>query len=303
MSMWKKASLGVLLLSVAALVGCDSGSGGSSDDDDDKPKSSAEKGDDEGPRKKLEIEWPKDNKFTVKGNAKQYGDCTVFRGTYQVTIHGFPKGTQWSAGDKKGTTQSPTLAILKLKDVQTELGKLKIADLIKVTVDPKLTLKLQPPGYEAEIKLPPGRVLGLNDILKKVENGPVLFGEESEEAKKGLAILSLESLRPKVFGKATLLEEVDAIAVSHLLEEVKGTKTCKGYTDNAGKPMPDIELQLKETEVAIYNRRTGDEIAKKVFPPDNSCPQFTFQRKDEKSKDSSKPTRTIEAWLRSQAKR
>jgi len=67
--------------------------------------------------------------------------------------------------------------------------------------------------------------------------------------------------------------------------------------------MPDIELQLKETEVVIYNRRTGDEVAKKVFPPNNECPQFTFQRKDERKKDSSKPTRKIEAWLRTQAKR
>ena len=47
----------------------------------------------------------------------------------------------------------------------------------------------------------------------------------------------------------------------------------------------------------------GDEIAKKVFPPNNECPQFTFQRKDERKKDSSKPTRKIEAWLRTQAKR
>jgi hypothetical protein len=297
------AGLGAILIAVAALVGCDKASDGNDADNGDKSGKASSKGGDLAPKKELEIEWPKDNKFVVKGEPKKYGECTVFRGTYQVTVHGFPKGTKWTAGNKKGSTESPVFSILKIKDMQPEMGKLKIADLTKATLDPELSLTLEPPGYEAKIKLPPGQVLGLKDMLHKAENGPVLFGDESEAAKQGLAILFFDSLRPKVFGKATLLEEVDAVAVSHMLDQVKGTKTCTGYSDNAGKAMPNIELQLKETEVAIYNRRTGDQVAKKVFPPDDKCPQFTFQRKDDKTSDSNKPTSKIEAWLRTQAKR
>ena len=100
-----------------------------------------------------------------------------------------------------------------------------------------------------------------------------------------------------------LLKDVDAVAKAERLPEVKGTKKCTGYKDNAGKPSPDMELQLKETEVIIFERRTGNVVTKKVFPPDTECPMFAFRRADEKGHDSSFPTTEIKAWLKTQIKR
>src|SRR5262249_17796234 len=70
----------------------------------------------------LQIEGVKDDKFEVKGNSSQYGDVSIFQGNYQVTINGFPKGTKWSALDKKGVSDSDIYSIIKIADMSERLG-------------------------------------------------------------------------------------------------------------------------------------------------------------------------------------
>lgn len=259
------------------------------------------------PTTPLDIEWVKDDKFQVKGKPTQYGDVTIFRSTYQVTIHGFPKGTKWSALDKKGIADSDVFAIIKILDMTEKIGTVP-ADAEKqrdAKLDPEATLTLELPGGEkADIKLPPSDLgLSVDEMLKKVENGPVLFGKEPPDEKPMESILFIQGITPELFGRATVLRDVDAVAKATLLPDVKGTKKCTGYKDNAGKPTSDIELNLKETEVVIYERRTGNVVTKKTFAPDDGCPMFAFRRADEKGKDSSIPSEPIKAWLKTQIKR
>jgi hypothetical protein len=259
------------------------------------------------PAKPLDIEWLKDDKFQVKGSPKQYGEIAIFRSNYQVTLHGFPKGTKWSALDKKGITESESLAILKILDMTEKLGDVPV-DQDKqrdAKLDPGASLTLDlPTGEKGDIKLPASDLgLSIEETFKKIENGPVLFGKEPPDEKPMENILFVEGMTPEVFGRASVLKDVDAVAKSERLAEVKGTKKCTGYKDNAGKPAADMELQLKETEVVIYERRTGNVLQKKTFPPDDSCPMFTFRRADEKGHDSSTPTAAIKAWLKTQVRR
>jgi hypothetical protein len=257
--------------------------------------------------KPLEIEWVKEDKFQVKGEPKKYGDVTIFRSNYQVTVHGFPKGTKWAALDKKGVIDSDVYGIIKIIDMTEKIGGVPV-DKDKqreAKLDPEATLTLElPTGEKADIKLPPSDLgLSVEEMLKKVENGPVLFGKEPPDEKPMENILFLEGFTPEVFGRASVLRDVDAIAKAERLAEVKGTKKCTGYKDNAGKAASDIELQLKETEVVIFERRTGNVVQKKVFPPSDECPMFTFRRADEKTQESSIPSTAIKSWLKTQVKR
>lgn len=192
--------------------------------------------------------------------------------------------------------------VVKVKDMSAQLGTLEIASLQDAKLDPELRAELKIPGKRTEFALPPAKLLGLTDILKKVENSPVLFEGEAEKEGEGFAILSLTSLTPELFGKATLLQDVDGIAIHRRLDEVKGTKTCSGYKSK-GKPVPDLTLELKETEVVIYDRRSSDQVAKKIFPPEDRCPMFAFGGKGDRTQSSSAPTAAIENWLRTNVKR
>lgn len=255
--------------------------------------------------KPLEIEWHKDDEFRVKGRSERYGDVSIYEGNYQITIHGFPEKTRWAVGELKGEIDSAIYDIVKIEDITGRLGEVPIAKLRdhKIDIAKSMTLDL-PNGDWIELKLPPADLgLSVERALEKVENGPVVFAGEPADAKPRENIMLLESFDKKVFGRATVLADIDGVAIVRRLEEVKGTKVCSGYTDNSGKPMPNLELQLLETEVVIYERRTGEVWAKKVFPPDSECPMFTLRAPGEDKQDSSKPTQKIEAWLRSEVKR
>jgi hypothetical protein len=300
-----RAQATIFLVVVSLSAACKGGSNDAAPTGDTADPTSAAAA--SGPAKPLEVDWVKEDKFQVKGSPKQYGEVAIFRSIYQVTVHGFPKGTKWAALDKKGIVDSDVYNILKILDMTDKIGDVP-ADKDKqreARLDPGANLTLElPSGEKADIKLP-GSDLGLSvdEMLKKVENGPVLFGKEPPDEKPMENILYLEGMTPEVFGRASVLKDVDAVAKAERLPDSKGTKKCTGYKDNAGKPAADMELQLKETEVVIYERRTGNVVQKKVFPPDDTCPMFTFRRADEKQQDSSIPTTAIQAWLRTQVKR
>jgi hypothetical protein len=109
----------------------------------------------------------------------------------------------------------------------------------------------------------------------------------------------------KLFGPAVLLQDVDQVAITRRLPEIKGGKKCAGYKDRAGKPLPDLTIRFKETEATVFDRRTGVVVQKKIFPPDEACPMFSFSigGDREREQDSYPPTRDIESWLSSLAQR
>lgn len=252
----------------------------------------------------LSLEWASEHKFEVKGSSEQYGEVAEFEGSFQVTLHGFPEGTKWKCGDKSGKVESDIYDICKLGEATSKLGSVSISKLSDATLDPGCTFSIETPaGGKGKVKLKPVRVgLSVEEALKKVENGPVTFGDEPKDEKPGQNVMLLQGLTPKVFGPAQTLQDLDMIALVRQLAAVKGTKKCTGYKDRSDKPMPDLDLQLKETEVTIYERRTGKQVERKIFPPDEECPMLTFQAKGDSKTDSSPPTQQIEDWLRQQIK-
>lgn len=254
----------------------------------------------------LEIEWTKDDKFQVKGRPLQKGEVDIFEAAYRVSLYGFPTGTKWSALDKSGATASSVMANIRVVDMVEKLGTLPADATLrhKAKLDPEATLTLEVPGgAKVDIKLPPSDAgLSAEKMLDKIDSGPVLFGKEPPDAKPMQSIILVDSVHPKLFGRAETLRDVDALAKAQLLADAKGTKTCTGYKGNGGK---DIVLNLKETEVVIYERRTGKVAAKKVFPPNDKCPEMLYRSSKETSvekTDSRIPSDAVEAWLKSQIK-
>ncbi len=218
-----------------------------------------------------------------------------------MTVFKSVAGLKYKLGDKQGTMDKYGSNVDV--DVKDRLGGTTLDDLAKF--DPNLTLELTfPDGRTGSAKVPPVDFkFGLHDLLKKAENGPVLFGTEPDDPNKTDSLLFLSYLDLKVIGKAGKLSEVDYIALARLAAEPKAKKTCSGYQDSNKKPMPDITLLEKETTATIYDRRTGNVVETKVFPPDDGCPMFTMQKEGETTTDSHIPTEKIEDWLRTKVKR
>src|SRR5262249_23474031 len=154
-------------------------------------------------------------------------------------------------------------------------------------LDPGVPLVLKPADQPPlSIKLQPQRVsFQIDDLLKKAENGPLLFGKEAAHSGPPRSLMVV-NYNHKTFGPAATLADLDALAFEHLAAQPKGTKVCGGYT-SSGKKMPDVTLLLKETEVSVVDRRSGNILQKKTFAPDPSCPMFVMTRSGENQTDSS----------------
>lgn len=255
----------------------------------------------------LDIEWVDVKtsfveKFKVKGSPNQTGEASIQQNTYEVTLYGFPRGTKWSALDKNGVTDSASRATINAVDITEKLGAVPLdqAKQRDVRLDPEASMTLElPNGAKTEIKLPPARVgPAVYNTLKQATTGPVLFGKEPPDEKPMQSIIIGWAMEPEIIGNAKMAKDIDAVAISTQLADVKGTKKCTGYTGGKG----DITLQLKETELVIYERRTGKQMAKKTFPPDQTCPKFAIQDNKGSANDSSIPVEAMRAWLKTQVK-
>jgi hypothetical protein len=253
----------------------------------------------------LPIDWANKREFTVRGRPYK-GSILIFEGTYQVTVEKFPSGTRWTVGEDGGIIDSSLYSIIKVKDVQDRFAALPATKLREATIDPQATLALMLPRDEAAvvINLPPAdAAYSVQEMLKKISDGPVVFPGEPPDTKPRENVLFLSGLEPKLFGRATVMSDIDQLALAELLPDVKGTKTCGGYRSNSGAPMPPLTLELHDSEATIYDRRTGDIVTKKTFPPDDHCPMFTFRARGENTQKSYVPRDKVEAWLRTQFKR
>ena len=243
------------------------------------------------PSQPLTFEWTGNDFKTDSGRGGSYVDAT----RYQVDLDRFPKGTKYEIGAEKGATGSATASIRV--EMREKLGTLTLEELDRF--DPGLTLKLTlPSGRQGETKLPPLPFkVGLHDMFAKIETtGPVLFGAEAADPEKADAVIWVYDITEvTIIGRRGKLSEVDFVAVHEPLPE-KGTKTCSGYTDTAGKSVAPIELVLRDTEVRIYDRRTGKIVEKKIFPTDGTCPGAAFVAGANRQ-DTSAPLGTIETYL------
>jgi hypothetical protein len=256
----------------------------------------------------LELEWSNERKFVVKSDESRYGEVAIFEGRYQITLHGFPEGTKWKVAEKSGRVESAIYNIVKLENVEDQFGKIPVAKYRDYLLGPKAKLELELPSGQASIELRQvDAAMSVLSVLERVKNGPVLFEGEPKKDSSQSNVVLLDTASMKLFGPAVLLQDVDQVAMTRRLPEIKGRKTCAGYKDREGKPLPDLMIRFKETEATVFDRRTGIVVQKKVFPPEEACPMFSFMiggaRDREREQDSYPPTQDIEAWLSSLVQR
>lgn len=167
------------------------------------------------------------------------------------------------------------------------------------------TLQVQPPGKPAiAVLLPPLVVTTVEATLAKAASGPLLFAGETAGPHAIDSVLWLDAAHTtnvkRAVGKpAQTLQQIDAIAIAKRLDGPK--KTCTGYRGDKGAPAPDIELELKPTEVAVFARRTGQLITRQVFAAKDECPTYASGgAKQILVRESPVPTEEIATWLTAQ---
>ncbi|MEO8704288.1 MAG: hypothetical protein ABI867_29815 [Kofleriaceae bacterium] len=251
-------------------------------------------------RRPLEVTWKQEElAVSAKAAFTDGGELEVsgYKGAYHITLRELRKGGTWKIGARSGKTDTLTLIDLPIAD---RLGTYTFEGLKKV--DPKASLELAlADGRNGVIELPPIDVTYMiEEVLANAEHGPVTFGAESADPKPKDSMFWVKGLiNERFIGKAGKLSELDWVLVTHLLPDEKGRKTCGGYKDSKQNPIADLTLLLKDTEATIYDRRTGDIVEKKLFPPDPACPMFTFRKAGDPTGDSSTPYQAIAAWARS----
>jgi hypothetical protein len=250
----------------------------------------------------LEIEWrnqPSRERGTITGGGAI--DVDGFQGNYHVTLR-VPRGCRWQIGPHKGECDDDDHTTVDVP-IMDRVGDRTLEELRRF--DPQLTLDLDlSDGRAGSIPLPPVNVREMvEERLADAEHGPVLFGQEPEDPEpRGSLIWVRRDFRKQLIGREAKLHELDLVLIANQRPDEKGRKVCTGYRDNAGVAAPNPMLVLKETDATIYDRRTGEVVAKKVFPPDRSCPMFTWGSSSHRI-DSAIPYDAIESWARRQIKR
>ena len=192
----------------------------------------------------VEEQWTENGeRFLIKGSTDVSGSAIVYEGICSLSLQHFPKGTFWQALGKRGTARGDDS--IDLVDVGDKIGDLPVdpEQQRKAQFDPRASIVFDfLDGRQATVKLPPATMyLEIEKTLQKIEHGPVVFGQEVDDGKPARNVYYIAAT-PAVFGPATTLRDIDAIAVATRLPDAKGTKKCS-YTDTKAL---EIDLQLRE---------------------------------------------------------
>jgi hypothetical protein len=252
-----------------------------------------------GPAKPLAMTWSDDQgvkqAFAITGGG---GSGYAMGGEKGVTVSldHFAAGSTYKIGGKQGTTDTTSVVDVPGLDF---LAAIAYDNIDHVDTGLTLTLAL-PDGRAGDSKLPPlSFKFSLQDMFKRIEHGPITFGKEPDDPKPSDSIFYVAGgVGGDIVGKAGTLAQIDFVATQEM-QDATGKKTCKGYDG----PHPTITINLKPTEVSLWNRRTGDLVEKKVFTPDDECPMMAMTSADSDQTDSYPPTEKITAWLKSKIKR
>jgi hypothetical protein len=245
--------------------------------------------------------WKSDTRFEARELPSMYGSVIFSKAALQVSVSDFPPGTLIEVGPQSARVSDGGWAMITL-DMKPRLPGLRL-DALEAPFEDKLALTIQPPGAESfALPLPPLKLSSytLEDLLAAVENGPVLFGDEPAPPRDGPP-RSLYWVRAPTgrarFGSARTIGELNAVAIAHRRPEVLARKTCGGYKRD-GKPLPDVEMLVKETEVTVYDRRTGATIARRMFRGKDECPMFLIRFGNEPTIDAYDDNDGIASFLR-----
>jgi hypothetical protein len=259
--------------------------------------------------------WQPDDippKFSVKAKPEMKGTFSDYRASLKVTVWNFPKGLVLQLGDAQSVVEENEYHSASVTtNVKALYGKLpaivleQAADLggERPMLNHGLSLVITPKGRPpVSLPLPPVRLFdgSITDLFEDVaEQKGVVFGSEPKKApEKHKSVIAVSPFVRGVFGSAVTLGDIDAVAVTKTLPDVKGTKVCGGFADSSGRPMPAVTIQLKEAEVTLYDRRTGVELEKRRFAPNEECPRTVLLRGDSKTDDSTPAKEPIIAWLK-----
>jgi hypothetical protein len=245
------------------------------------------------------FEWESDIRFRITQEKDMWGQAMIVDGTYSLFVKGFPPGTTISVGTATATVDEEGDAMVETKVVAL-FGSLPTASLGQpdATIDGSV-FTVTPPGAAAiEVKIPPQPAYGVKDTLLTVASGPLLFsGETSTEGPVRSAVW-IDGIERRLIGApAPTLADLDAVVIV-VRPDSERTKVCSGYTDDAGKPQPDVTMRLKDTVVKIIERRTARVVAETSFPASEECPTWlTAQKGVEEVRDSYEPTEAMLAWI------
>ncbi len=245
------------------------------------------------------FEWESDIRFHIKDEKDMWGQAMIVDGNYSLFVKGFPPNTTISVGTATATVDADGDAMVETKVVAL-FGSLKTESLGEpdATIDGSV-FTITPPGASAiAVTIPPQSAYGVKDTLLTVANGPLLFsGETSTEGPVRNAVW-FDGIERRLFGApAPTLADLDAVVIV-VRPDSERTKVCTGYTDDAGRPQPNVTMRLKDTVVKIIERRTGRVAAETTFPPSEECPSWlTAQAGVEEVRDSYEPSEAMQAWI------
>lgn len=231
--------------------------------------------------------------FGIQGTDDMYGQLNIVDDDLSFYVVGFPPGTKIVVAGQEGTVDAE--GRLKIEgDVTSWLGGVGLDELQQAELE-GVTFEVTPVGGATfEVPVPRYTVYGVENVLTKLANGPVLFDGESPDQGGRIANvlwLSTTITREVVGRPAKTLAELDAVAFTE--QKPVGTRTCTGYVDESGKPQPDVTLELVEATITIRNRRSGEQVATRTFPPLNECPGYLLEDKT----STLLPEKDIKAWF------
>ena len=238
----------------------------------------------------LEFTWVDSDEFSGGYRNRMRGSARITsEGEYQLRFSGFPRGSRWRAGDRSGIVDRDTYA--EVASVREKLAEVPIAQIRSYRVDPETTVFFETNRSEGSVELEPITAwLAIRGLFEQVEDRrPVTFENDPEPGDQ----LSLFSHGDSNFyGPAQIVGEIDLVAFEERLPEVVAELHCE-Y--DIGEPTEQT-LQLLDTEVRVYDRRTAELVASKRFSPEKRCPRSGFGN-DETFRRSARRS-PIEAWLR-----
>jgi hypothetical protein len=244
----------------------------------------------------LELDWVSESEFAVRGHATMQGQVRISSdGEYRLTLRGFPERTRWQVGERRGLVQTSALAFGVVAEVRDELGSVPVSSYRTHGLGPVETLVIElPSGREGSIELKPVAatfaILGAFEGVK--HRRPLRFADEPEPGEARSLLLHASS-RAQVYGPAETFAEVDLVAFRETHPEVLEELPCS--FEPLGELPTEQTMQLKASEVRVYDRRTADLVYTERFSPSSRCPTMPMGRGDSFVRTAT--SREIEGWL------
>jgi hypothetical protein len=241
---------------------------------------------------KLTLEGSKANASFFMSAASKSSDEAPLR--VKGYFNDFPGGTKVKLGAEAGTTSDTGHLALQL-DVKDKIGKLEV-DKLQKEVDVDVPLAIELPGKKPlDLKVPTLHVKrSLASGLAQVVDRPVAFaGEPASPGKPDAAAVVDHFGDMRVLGSASLVWDIDWVAVEETLEKDAPSKVCKGY-----EKVKEISLKLLDSQVKLYDRRTAKLLKEQRFKASDRCPSVAFVQEGSSKSYASKTD--IDKWVRAQ---